>query len=177
VHVPVSVDTYHADVAEAAVAAGADMVNDVTGGTHDAMMLPVVAQLGVPLCIMHLREDLSQVSLPQQPLSGCVWREVGNELRARAAAAVAAGILPWNLVLDPGLGFAKAHSDSAALLGGLAAMRRDALRGVWGRLPLLVGPSRKRFIGELTGARCAFLDGCCSTHVWGCMHALPLHSV
>ena len=102
---------------------------------------------------------------------------MGKGRRGREARGVAAGIKPWSRVLDPGLGFAKEHSDSAALLGGLAAMRRDALRGVWGRLPLLVGPSRKRFIGELTGARCAFLDGCCSTHVWGCMHALPLHSV
>ncbi|KAF8071149.1 FPG1 [Scenedesmus sp. PABB004] len=151
VHLPVSVDTYHAAVAEAAVACGADMVNDVTGGRHDPRMFAAAAALGVPYCLTHMRGDLGTMGAPSHTAYGCVWREVGAELRASAAAAVAAGVLPWNLVLDPGLGFAKTSEGSAELLGHLGAMRREVLRGVWGRMPLLVGPSRKRFIGKLTG--------------------------
>jgi len=82
---------------------------------------------------------------------GDVVAGVGRELAARAAAAMAAGILPWNLVLDPGLGFAKTPADSLRLLGGLARLRREFLPGVLGRLPLLVGASRKGFLGALTG--------------------------
>uniref|UniRef100_A0A383VLV9 Pterin-binding domain-containing protein n=1 Tax=Tetradesmus obliquus TaxID=3088 RepID=A0A383VLV9_TETOB len=151
VHLPVSVDTYHARVAEAAVAAGADMVNDVTGGLQDPAMLGTVARLGVPYCLMHMRGDLANMTQPQHTTYSCVWREVGQALQQRAALAVEAGVLPWNLVLDPGLGFAKTSEGSAELLGHLAVMRRETLRGVWGRMPLLVGPSRKRFIGKLTG--------------------------
>jgi dihydropteroate synthase len=92
---------------------------------------------------------------PQHTTYNCVWREVGQALQQRAALAVEAGVLPWNLVLDPGLGFAKTSEGSAELLGHLAVMRRETLRGVWGRMPLLVGPSRKRFIGKLTGGRAA----------------------
>lgn len=96
---------------------------------------------------------LSHILQPQHTTYSCVWREVGQALQQRAALAVEAGVLPWNLVLDPGLGFAKTSEGSAELLGHLAVMRRETLRGVWGRMPLLVGPSRKRFIGKLTGAR------------------------
>lgn len=152
VHVPVSIDTYHARVASEGVMAGADMVNDVTGGSADAAMLPTVAKLGVPYVLMHLRGDLGSMTSPASTSYGCVWAEVGAALRARAALAVAAGVLPWNLLLDPGLGFSKTPEGSAELLGHLGAMRREQLRGVWGRLPLLVGPSRKRFVGQLTGA-------------------------
>lgn len=151
VHLPVSVDTYHARVAEEAVQAGADMVNDVTGGLHDPGMLSTVSRLGVPYCLMHMRGDLATMTQPQHTTYSCVWREVGETLKQRAQLAVAAGILPWNLVLDPGLGFAKTSEGSAELLGHLQSMRRETLRGVWGRMPLLVGPSRKRFIGKLTG--------------------------
>lgn len=151
VHVPVSVDTFHSRVAQEAVAAGADMINDVTGGQHDQNMLRTVARLGVPYCLMHLRGDLAAMTQAANTTYSCVWSDVGDALRQRAQQAVEAGILPWNLVLDPGLGFSKTSEGNAQLLGHLQQMRRETLRGVWGRMPLLVGPSRKRFIGKLTG--------------------------
>jgi 2-amino-4-hydroxy-6-hydroxymethyldihydropteridine diphosphokinase/dihydropteroate synthase len=151
VHVPLSIDTYHARVAEEAVAAGADMINDVSGGLHDSHMFATAARLGVPYVLMHMRGELSSMTQPVNTRYDCVWREVGQALKQRAQLAVAAGILPWNLLLDPGLGFSKTAEGSAELLGNLQAMRREQLRGLWGRMPLLVGPSRKGFIGRLTG--------------------------
>lgn len=125
-------------------------------------MLETVARLGVPYVLMHMRGEPSTMqsaalttydddggggvaALPPPP----VVAGVGRELLARARAALAAGILPWNLILDPGLGFAKKPADSAALLGDLDVLRAQALPGVFGRLPMLIGPSRKRFLGEL----------------------------
>lgn len=151
VHVPVSIDTFHSRVAAEAVWAGADMVNDVSGGLQDAAMLSTVARLGVPYCIMHMRGDFSTMTQHPQTTYACVWAEVGTELKMRAQVAVAAGVLPWNIILDPGIGFSKTSEGNTELLGHLVAMRREQLRGVWGRMPLLVGPSRKRFIGRLTG--------------------------
>jgi 2-amino-4-hydroxy-6-hydroxymethyldihydropteridine diphosphokinase/dihydropteroate synthase len=151
VHVPVSVDTFHSRVAAEAVWAGADMVNDISGGLQDSAMLATVASLGVPYCLMHMRGDLSTMTQHPHTTYACVWSEVGAELKARAQAAVEAGVLPWNIILDPGLGFSKTSEGNTELLGHLSAMRREQLRGVWGRMPLLVGPSRKRFVGRLTG--------------------------
>jgi dihydropteroate synthase len=151
VHVPVSIDTYYSSVASAAVAAGADMVNDVSGGTLDPSMLPTVAGLGVPYVLMHMRGTPQTMTSPEHTAYKCVWEEVGLELQKKALQAMKAGILPWNLLLDPGLGFAKSAGDSAKLLGRLRDMTRLGLPGILGRMPLLVGPSRKGFIGKLTG--------------------------
>lgn len=151
VHVPVSIDTFHSRVAAEAVWAGADMVNDVSGGVQDVAMLATVARLGVPYCIMHMRGDFSTMTQSPHTTYACVWSEVGAELKMRAQAAVDAGVLPWNIILDPGIGFSKTSEGNTELLGHLADMRREQLRGVWGRMPLLVGPSRKRFLGRLTG--------------------------
>ncbi len=152
VHMPVSIDTFHASVARAAVSAGADMVNDVSGGALDAHMLPEVASMGVPFVLMHMRGDPRTMQLPVNTTYGPdgVAAQVAVELRARAEAAIAAGILPWNLVLDPGLGFAKTRAGSVELLARLQDMQH-ALEGIYGRMPLLVGPSRKGFLGALTG--------------------------
>ena len=107
---PISVDTRHSDTARKAVAAGACMVNDVSGGLFDPSMLAVVAELGVAYCCMHAR------GLPES-MAGLaqyddVVAEVRSELSERLAAAEAAGIAKWNLLQDPGLGFAKAHKHN-----------------------------------------------------------------
>lgn len=151
VHVPLSVDTYHSQVAEAAISAGADVINDVSGGALDPGMLPAAARLGVPIVLMHMRGSPDTMFDPENTTYSCVWRDVGNELAARARAAMAAGVPAFNIILDPGLGFSKTQRQSAEMLGKLAEMRREALPGVFGRMPLLVGPSRKRFIGSITG--------------------------
>ena len=99
----ISCDTYFASVAKAAVTAGADIVNDVSGGTLDPAMLAQVAELGVPYVLMHMRGgDLASMQRPSNTRYGCVWSEVGGELQAAADRAMLAGIPAWNIILDPG---------------------------------------------------------------------------
>ncbi|WUW26761.1 dihydropteroate synthase [Streptomyces sp. NBC_01463] len=142
--VTVSVDTMRARVAEQAVAAGAVLVNDVSGGLADPDMVPVVAAAAVPFVVMHWR-GFSE-SMNSRAVYGDVVAEVVEELRTRMDAVVAGGVAPERIVIDPGLGFAKDAAHDLSLIA-----RLDALHGL-GR-PLLVAASRKRFLGHvLAGA-------------------------
>lgn len=135
--IAVSVDTMHASTARAAVAAGACIVNDVSGGLADERMLATIADLDVACVLMHWRGPSElQVEYAE------VVTDVRDALRARVDAAVAVGVDPAHIVLDPGLGFAKAANDNWALL-----QRLDVL--VETGYPVLVGASRKRFLGSL----------------------------
>jgi len=136
----VSVDTMRASVAEAALAAGALMVNDVSGGLADPAMLPLVADAQVPYIAMHWRGHSNDMQ--HRAVYDDVVEDVTVELLRRVDAAVSAGVAPDRLLLDPGLGFAKTAEHSWALL-----RRLDVLAGL-GR-PLLVGASRKGFLGSL----------------------------
>lgn len=138
--VRVSVDTTRSGVAEAAVHAGATVVNDVSGGLADPAMAGVVAAARVPWILMHWRGHSDRM----QELAGYedVLGEVRSELVARVDAAVLAGVDPGLLVLDPGLGFAKTAAHNWALL-----RRLDVLIDLG--FPILVGASRKRFLGDL----------------------------
>ncbi|MEO6822625.1 MAG: dihydropteroate synthase [Candidatus Nanopelagicales bacterium] len=138
--VPVSIDTMRAEVALAAVAAGAVLVNDVSGGLADAGMLPAVAGLAVPYVAMHWRGHSVDMAMLAQ--YDDVVADVCRELGGRLLAAVDAGVDPARVVLDPGLGFAKVAEHDWALLRGLADL--IALGH-----PVLIGASRKRFLGEL----------------------------
>ncbi len=138
--VTVSVDTMRASVAERAVAAGAVLVNDVSGGLADPAMVPAVAAAGVPFVVMHWR-GFSQ-DMNSRAVYGDVVAEVTSELRARMDAVVDGGIAPERIVIDPGLGFAKDAGQDLALVAHL-----DALHEL-GR-PLLVAASRKRFLGRV----------------------------
>jgi len=135
-----SVDTTRATVARSALSAGALLVNDVSGGMADPDMAPMVADAGVPWILMHWRgpsdvmQDLARYA--------DVVAEVRAELLARVEAAVAAGVDERALILDPGIGFAKDADHNWAVL-----RRLDALIGLG--LPVLIGASRKRFLGEL----------------------------
>lgn len=138
--VVVSVDTMRASVAEQAVAAGAVLVNDVSGGLADPRMVPAVAGTGAPFVVMHWRgfsEDMNS-----RAVYGDVVTEVVDELRARMEAVVDGGIAPERIVVDPGLGFAKDAGHDLALLAGLGRLR------ALGR-PVLVAASRKRFLGHV----------------------------
>ncbi|MDQ3886971.1 MAG: dihydropteroate synthase [Actinomycetota bacterium] len=135
-----SIDTMRAAVAEAALEAGAHVVNDVSGGQADPAMTSLVASAGVPWVLMHWRGH--SVSMDQLASYQDVVGEVRAELMARVDAAVLAGVDPAALVLDPGLGFAKTAAHNWALLREL-----DELIGLG--FPLLVGASRKRFLGAL----------------------------
>jgi dihydropteroate synthase len=141
--VRVSVDTTRAEVAAAALEAGAALVNDVSGGLADEGMARLVADAGVPWVLMHWRGHSREMQAAAR--YGDVVTEVAAELTARVEDVVAAGVDPAQLVLDPGLGFAKNAEHNWALLAGLD-------RAVGLGLPLLVGASRKTFLGRLLAA-------------------------
>ncbi|MEU8758481.1 dihydropteroate synthase [Streptomyces sp. NPDC048659] len=138
--VTVSVDTMRATVAAQAVAAGATLVNDVSGGLADPGMIPAVAAAEVPFVVMHWRgfsENMNSLAVYED-----VVGEVVTELRTRMEAVVDGGVAPERVVLDPGLGFAKLAPHDLALLAHLPRLR------ALGR-PLLVAASRKRFLGHV----------------------------
>ena len=137
-----SVDTFHAAVAEAALAAGADWINDVSGGRRDPALLPLVAQAGCPLVLMHSRGDSQTMDALVEYGDAGVVQGVLQELRQASERALAAGLQQRQLIWDPGLGFAKTHAQNLELLRGLPQLRAEGV-------PLLVGPSRKRFIGAV----------------------------
>ena len=136
----ISIDTFHAAVAAAALAAGADWINDVSGGRRDPALLSVVAEAGCPVVLMHSRGD--SASMDRLAVYGDVVAEVREELLLATSRALAAGVRPEQIVWDPGLGFAKNTEHNLELLRGLARRGEEGF-------PLLVGPSRKRFIGAV----------------------------
>jgi dihydropteroate synthase len=141
--VAVSIDTMRAETARAAVDAGASMVNDVSGGAADADLPRLVADAGVPYVVMHWRGHSAEMQAKAR--YDDVVTEVRDELSARLDAVVAAGVRPDRIVLDPGIGFAKTAAHNWALLAHL-----DELKALG--LPLLVGASRKSFLGALLAA-------------------------
>jgi dihydropteroate synthase len=144
VSVPLSVDTMKAEVARAALDAGADLVNDVTAGRFDPAMLPLCAAAGVPIVLMHMQG--TPETMQRMPCYTDVVDEVRAFLAERARAAEAAGVPADAIVLDPGIGFGKTVAHNCALLA-----RLDLIAALG--YPVLVGVSRKRFLGELLGGR------------------------
>lgn len=138
--VPTSIDTYHASVAAAALEAGATVVNDVSGGLGDPGMLAVVRDAGCPWILMHWRAH--GATMQQLAHYDDVVRDVQDELRARVDAAIDGGVSESALVLDPGLGFAKTGAHNWTLLHALPSL-------VSLGFPVLVGSSRKSFLGTL----------------------------
>lgn len=142
--VTVSIDTMHARVADAALQHGARIVNDVSGGRADPDMAGVVADAQVPWVLMHWR-SVGAEQPHRVPSYRDVVAEVRTELLAGVDAAVAAGVAPEKLVIDPGLGFAKTAQHNWALLHALPELVATGI-------PVLVGASRKRFLGALLAA-------------------------
>jgi dihydropteroate synthase len=141
--IPISVDTYRASVAEAALDAGAAIVNDVSGGLGDADMARVVRDAHCPWILMHWRGH--SASMQQLATYDDVVSEVRAELTARVDAALSSGVGPDCIAIDPGLGFAKTAAHNWALL---AALDSFVAMGH----PVLVGASRKSFLGSLLAA-------------------------
>lgn len=139
--VRISIDTYKAGTARAALAAGATVVNDVSGGQLDAAILRVAAAAGAAIVLGHLRG--APATMMVDVAFGDVLAEVAAELNERIDAARAAGC--QEIWADPGIGFGKRIEHNLALLRGLPALRGQL------NVPLMVGVSRKAFIGELTG--------------------------
>jgi 2-amino-4-hydroxy-6-hydroxymethyldihydropteridine diphosphokinase/dihydropteroate synthase len=156
-NVAISVDTYRADVAEAAINAGAHIINDVSAGLMDENMLPTAAKLGCAICLMHMRGTPETMNSFAKYPNGVI-ETVGCELLERVRAAEDAGIRRWRIILDPGIGFAKTQAHNLELL-----RRFDELRRYPGleNHPWLVGTSRKAFIGRITGVKEA------KERVWG----------
>jgi dihydropteroate synthase len=156
--IPISVDTTKAAVAKAAVIAGADIVNDISGATFDAEMLPTVAKLGVPIVLMHIRgtPQTMQKLTDYQDLIG----EILQFLQQQINGAISAGIEPGKIIIDPGIGFGKNYQQNVEILRRLPEFQVL-------NCPILVGVSRKSFIGHIlnqpdakqrvwgTGAACA----------------------
>jgi dihydropteroate synthase len=167
-----SVDTTKAEVAAAALDAGADLVNDVSGFRFDAAMAPLVARRGVPVVLMHLRGGFDDMH--RRPSYDDVAGEVASELRDRLEHALRAGVRPEQVVLDPGIGFAKEAAHSLELL------RRLPELGALGR-PLLLGPSRKSFIGKVldvpVGERLMGTAAAVAACVLGGAHLVRVHDV
>ncbi|MGL6136153.1 MAG: dihydropteroate synthase, partial [Planktothrix sp.] len=139
-NIPISVDTTHSKVAEVAVNSGADIINDISGATFDPEMLSRVAQLQVPIILMHLRgtPKTMQTLTDYQDLIG----ELEGFLQDRIKEAIAQGISPQNIIIDPGIGFAKTFEQNLEILRNLTKLRSL-------NCPILVGTSRKSFIGHI----------------------------
>jgi dihydropteroate synthase len=141
VSVPISVDTSKAEVAKAAIDAGAVMVNDVTALRGDSAMVEIVAKAGAGLALMHMQG--SPQTMQHAPQYDDVIGEVARFLAARARFAIERGVARNRIVLDPGIGFGKTLTHNLDLLANLHVLKELGY-------PLLVGPSRKGFIGQLT---------------------------
>ncbi len=140
----VSVDTMRAAVAEFALGAGARMVNDVSGGRSDPRLPRLVADAGVPYVIMHSRGPSRDMQ--ERAVYDDVVREVRDELRQRIDAVTAAGVDPSAIIVDPGIGFAKLPRHNWAILARLAEI---SCLGGERPFPVLIGASRKSFLGRL----------------------------
>jgi dihydropteroate synthase len=169
---PLCIDTSRAEVARAALDAGADMVNDVSGLRFDPAMAPLVAERGGPVVAMHLRGDFSTMHV--EPCYADVLAEVVRELEQALARAAAAGIPRGQVIVDPGIGFAKDAGHSLEVLrrlGELTALDR----------PVLVGPSRKSFIGRVLdrppGDRLMGTAAAVAASVLGGAHLVRVHDV
>lgn len=141
-NIPISIDTTRAEVAETAIALGADIINDISGGTYDLKMLATAAKLEVPIILMHIK------GTPETMQSLTDYRDLITEITAffqqQINKAIAFGIKPENIIIDPGIGFAKNAEQNIQLLQQLSEFKSL-------NKPLLIGVSRKSFIGKIIG--------------------------
>jgi dihydropteroate synthase len=144
IHTPISIDTRKADVAVAALAAGATIVNDVAALGFDPALAGVVAKNGAAVILMHAQG--APADMQDDPTYDDVLLEVYDFLAQRIAVAVASGIDRTKIMIDPGIGFGKTQSHNLALIRGLSVFHGLGC-------PILVGASRKRFIGAISGAK------------------------
>ncbi|HJX98310.1 MAG TPA: dihydropteroate synthase [Chthoniobacterales bacterium] len=143
IEIPISIDTSKAEVASAAMDAGASIINDVTAGRGDEKMLPLAATRKAALVLMHMQGEPR--TMQKTPQYGDVVREVADSFRQQYDRAIECGVDPMRLAFDPGIGFGKTLEHNLSLLKNLNQLR------VEGR-PLAVGVSRKSFLGKLIGS-------------------------
>jgi dihydropteroate synthase len=167
--IPISIDTMRAETAELAITAGASIVNDVSGGLADDLMHEVVAEMGCPYILMHWRGHSKEMN--NKAVYGDVVKEVIAELNTQIDAALRSGIARNNLIIDPGLGFAKDAAHNWEILN-----RIDEITDLG--FPVLIGGSRKRFLGgdtpdEREAATIALTKSLLAKDIWG----VRVHSV
>lgn len=146
-----SVDTFHSEVASEAIGKGAHIVNDVSAGQLDPNMLDVVAGLKVPYVAMHMRGNPSTMQNSENLQYDNVCEQVASELYLRVRDAELSGIPAWRIIIDPGIGFSKNTEHNLDILMGLPNIRTE-LAGkslALSHAPMLIGPSRKRFLGDI----------------------------
>lgn len=170
---PLSIDTRKSVVARAALAAGVCIVNDVSGGRFDPALLGVVAERGAWIVLGHARGTPATMQL--DPHFEDVLAEVAEELAARVDDAIAAGIRADRIVVDPGIGFGKRRQDNLALLANIGWLGERLDK------PVLVGPSRKAFLGQITGDpvddRDVATAAACAVAVFAGANAIRVHDV
>ena len=168
----ISIDTMRASTAQAAIKAGAQIINDVSGGLADPEMLPTVAQLGVPYIAMHWRGHSKDMN--SRAVYGDVVKDVISELQERIDAALDAGIRQENLMIDPGIGFAKEAHHNWEIIDSI-----DEFVAL--SYPVLVGGSRKRFLGgdnpdEREAATIELTKRLSTSGIWGVrVHSVKAH--
>jgi dihydropteroate synthase len=167
---PISIDTTSSKVAEAALDAGASWINDTAAGRDSPDMFPLAAERGVPIVLMHRQG--TPATMQDSPSYRDVIGEVSGFLAARAEAALDAGIDPDHILLDPGIGFGKRRADNLALLGGLPRLAELGYR-------LLLGTSRKRFMGSICGQSkpSMLMPATCATTAIGVMAGVSVFRV
>jgi dihydropteroate synthase len=168
----ISIDTMRASTARAAIKAGAQIINDVSGGLADPEMLPTAAQLGVPYIAMHWRGHSKDMN--SRAVYGDVVKDVISELQERISAALDAGITKKNLMIDPGIGFAKDAQHNWEIIDSI-----DEFVALG--YPVLVGGSRKRFLGgdnpdEREAATIELTKRLSTSGIWGVrVHSVKAH--
>ncbi|CAG8451784.1 9352_t:CDS:2 [Acaulospora colombiana] len=178
INTPISIDTFRAVVAEKAIEAGANVINDVSGGQHDPDMFRVMAKANVPVCIQHSRgnpKTMASLNHYDDLIS-----DICAELFERVKQAIEAGVKRWNIIIDPGIGFAKNSSQNFQILKRFHELMGEGspLKG----FPCLIGVSRKGFIGEATKQSVAKNRGwgtaaACSAAIAGGVDILRVHDV
>ncbi|CAG8463757.1 237_t:CDS:2 [Dentiscutata erythropus] len=176
--IPISIDTYRATVAEKAIAAGANLINDVSGGQLDSDMYRIMAKMNVPICLQHTRGNSKTMTKLTQYED--IITDICSELFERVEKAIEAGVKRWNIIIDPGIGFAKNYEQSFQILKRLHELtgRNSPFEG----FPCLVGPSRKGFIGDATKQPDAKKRGwgsaaACTASIAGGADVLRVHDV
>ncbi|KAK8473428.1 hypothetical protein PHAVU_001G131450 [Phaseolus vulgaris] len=147
----ISVDTFYSEVALEAVSNGAHLINDVSAGQLDSNMFKVMADLDVPYVAMHMRGDPSTMQNSENLKYDNVCKEISSELYSRVREAEMSGIPAWRIIIDPGIGFSKKTEHNLEILWGLPDIRKEiGTRSLSiSHAPMLIGPSRKRFLGEI----------------------------
>ncbi|CAJ0827217.1 6250_t:CDS:2 [Entrophospora sp. SA101] len=174
----ISIDTFRAEVAKKAIEAGADFINDISGGKLDPNMYQVMAEANVPVCLQHMRGDPKTMQKLTQYDN--VISDISNELYERVQHAMESGVKRWNIIIDPGFGFAKNYEQNFEILRKLKEFNGE--NGPFEGFPCLVGPSRKNFIGLATNQPIANKRGygtaaACAASISGGANVLRVHDV